>query len=300
MSMPAFSPVKKAKWRASKSFWITAAIWLVLLPLFLLTGSSGFFVWLVLLAIFAVLSTLYSLAFGRPSWLGLPSRKGAGIGVGSAFVILVLGFVGVGVNAPPTVKAPSSFVDAKLAAPASALPSPTVGAGDKCDFEGQENTGLKLVCVKDDASNLIWMTASSAKTLLASRTEASAKASVEAEATKQAEVVAAAKKEADDAAAAKVAADQAAAKTASDKVAADQAVAEKAAVDKAVAAKAAEQAAQPAPAPLVQAPQVQAPPANVYYKNCDAVRAAGAAPLYANQPGYRLKLDSNKNGVACE
>jgi hypothetical protein len=38
----------------------------------------------------------------------------------------------------------------------------------------------------------------------------------------------------------------------------------------------------------------------VYYKNCDAARAAGAAPIYAGEPGYRLDLDRNKDGVACE
>ncbi|MDP3441696.1 MAG: excalibur calcium-binding domain-containing protein, partial [Ignavibacteria bacterium] len=39
---------------------------------------------------------------------------------------------------------------------------------------------------------------------------------------------------------------------------------------------------------------------SVYYKNCDAVRAAGADPLYSGQPGYRSKLDRDSDGVACE
>jgi hypothetical protein len=38
----------------------------------------------------------------------------------------------------------------------------------------------------------------------------------------------------------------------------------------------------------------------VFYVNCDAVRAAGKAPLLSDQPGYRADLDSNHNGVACE
>lgn len=37
-----------------------------------------------------------------------------------------------------------------------------------------------------------------------------------------------------------------------------------------------------------------------FYKNCDAARAAGAAPLYAGQPGYRSKLDADGDGIACE
>lgn len=47
----------------------------------------------------------------------------------------------------------------------------------------------------------------------------------------------------------------------------------------------------PAPAPA---------PAATYYANCAAVRAAGAAPLYAGSPGYSGKLDRDGDGVACE
>lgn len=44
------------------------------------------------------------------------------------------------------------------------------------------------------------------------------------------------------------------------------------------------------------------PPAgkNAYYKNCTAVREAGAAPLYKGDPGYSTKLDRDQDGVACE
>lgn len=38
----------------------------------------------------------------------------------------------------------------------------------------------------------------------------------------------------------------------------------------------------------------------VYYKNCAAVRAAGKAPLYRGQPGYRPGLDRDGDGIACE
>ncbi|WP_240675087.1 GmrSD restriction endonuclease domain-containing protein [Cellulomonas endophytica] len=56
--------------------------------------------------------------------------------------------------------------------------------------------------------------------------------------------------------------------------------------------------AAPAPAPAPTAPEPA--PAVVVYANCDAVRAAGAAPLYAGQPGYSTKLDRDQDGVACE
>jgi len=39
---------------------------------------------------------------------------------------------------------------------------------------------------------------------------------------------------------------------------------------------------------------------SAYYPNCKAARAAGAAPLYRGQPGYRPGLDRDNDGVACE
>jgi Excalibur calcium-binding domain/Protein of unknown function (DUF1524) len=52
-------------------------------------------------------------------------------------------------------------------------------------------------------------------------------------------------------------------------------------------------APQPAPAP--------APPAGVtYYANCDAVRAAGVAPIHRGDPGYASKLDRDGDGIGCE
>jgi len=39
---------------------------------------------------------------------------------------------------------------------------------------------------------------------------------------------------------------------------------------------------------------------STYYKSCAEARAAGAAPLYVGQPGYRAGLDGDHDGVACE
>lgn len=41
-------------------------------------------------------------------------------------------------------------------------------------------------------------------------------------------------------------------------------------------------------------------PTSVYYRNCAEARAAGAAPIYRGQPGYRPGLDRDGDGVACE
>lgn len=59
----------------------------------------------------------------------------------------------------------------------------------------------------------------------------------------------------------------------------------------------------PPPPPQPPAPrpgQPPAPPQQVYYASCDAVRAAGKAPLYRDQPGYRAGLDRDGDGIACE
>lgn len=50
-------------------------------------------------------------------------------------------------------------------------------------------------------------------------------------------------------------------------------------------------------APATPAPQSQA---NVYYQNCSAARAAGAAPVYAGEPGYGRHLDRDNDGIGCE
>jgi hypothetical protein len=39
---------------------------------------------------------------------------------------------------------------------------------------------------------------------------------------------------------------------------------------------------------------------SVYYANCSEVRAAGAAPIHAGEPGYSRHLDRDGDGVACE
>lgn len=51
------------------------------------------------------------------------------------------------------------------------------------------------------------------------------------------------------------------------------------------------------PEAVEQAPRVSD---EVYYRNCAAARAAGAAPLYRGQPGYRPQMESDGDGIACE
>ena len=62
-------------------------------------------------------------------------------------------------------------------------------------------------------------------------------------------------------------------------------------------AKSPRSTAPPPPVPQAEVPDAPSPS---YYANCSAARAAGAAPLYRGQPGYRSALDRDNDGVACE
>lgn len=60
----------------------------------------------------------------------------------------------------------------------------------------------------------------------------------------------------------------------------------------------------PANPPTAGTPRPSSPPtpapSGAYYRNCAEARAAGAAPIYRGQPGYRKGLDRDGDGVACE
>ena len=94
----------------------------------------------------------------------------------------------------------------------------------------------------------------------------------------------------------------AAAQAAADHVAAEAVTAARADADRQAvqaeadraAAAAEEQSQQQAPRAVVQAPT------STNYANCDAVRAAGAAPIHRGDPGYAPKLDRDNDGVGCE
>lgn len=64
--------------------------------------------------------------------------------------------------------------------------------------------------------------------------------------------------------------------------------------------EAAPPAAEPVPPVEAPAPFVEVPAAEPSYKNCSAVRAAGAAPILAGQPGFQSKFDGDGDGVGCE
>jgi putative cell wall-binding protein len=59
-------------------------------------------------------------------------------------------------------------------------------------------------------------------------------------------------------------------------------------------------AATPSASPSPTADEEHDDDGDVYYANCDAARADGAAPIYRGEPGYRSGLDRDDDGIACE
>jgi Excalibur calcium-binding domain len=53
-------------------------------------------------------------------------------------------------------------------------------------------------------------------------------------------------------------------------------------------------------ATLRNAGRENAPPTGAYYSGCNDARAAGVAPLYRGEPGYRPEMDGDSDGIACE
>jgi micrococcal nuclease len=54
------------------------------------------------------------------------------------------------------------------------------------------------------------------------------------------------------------------------------------------------------PTPKSKADAPSAPKTSGQFKNCDAARAAGAAPVHRGEPGYAPKLDRDGDGIGCE
>ncbi|WP_445154923.1 excalibur calcium-binding domain-containing protein [Arthrobacter sp. Hor0625] len=265
-----------------RTLWILAV--LALLLILLAAGGIGGI--LMILGIVVLLTALFALITQRRTWMRLPHRKSAGIVAGLGVVALFAGGGVVGATAAPS--APVANKSALLASPAATpadTPTPTPTATNPvrtaCFSAAatQAYQGAALVCTKDADGELLWLPEAESKRIV--------KAAADKEAAEK-----------------KAAADKAAAeKAAAEKKAAERKAAqEKAAADKAAAnAAAAEAARLSPPAPPVQvAPVAPAAPAAVYFPNCAAAKAAGAAPMFAGSPGYRPQLDRDKDGIACD
>ena len=264
----------------SISFWIVAV--LVLLLVILFAASGGFAGVRVILGIVALLTGLFALIFKRQSWLGLPPGKSAGLLTAAGVVVLMVGgSIGAATAGTTNVPVKSAAVVPSTKPTSTPTPTPTATspANSSCTTAGDSRkyNDKLFICTMGSSERLVWLDETESKRVVALK-------------------VAADKAAADKVAADKVAADKAAAdKAAADKLAAEQAAA-------AAAAAAAAEAAKTAPAPFVAPPAPVAPaaPAAVYYPNCTAARAAGAAPIYQGTPGYGVHLDRDRDGIGCD
>ncbi len=46
--------------------------------------------------------------------------------------------------------------------------------------------------------------------------------------------------------------------------------------------------------------RARAPEAGDHWRGCNDARAAGTAPIYRGEPGFRAKMDGDGDGIACE
>ncbi|WP_240793599.1 MULTISPECIES: excalibur calcium-binding domain-containing protein [unclassified Arthrobacter] len=290
-----YAPARpQQRWKATVLFWIVAALLLLVLIPFAIAGGFGMV--LFILGLVALLTGLYVFLFKRRSWVGLPHRKSGGLVAIAGFVALILGAGVVGATAAPRADTDKAAQVSPVQQSATATPTPTPTATNPANSTCTTAAGTRqynnqtFICTAGSDQRLVWMSEADSKRVLAEKAAAEKLAAEKA----AAETAAAEKAATEQAAAEKAAADKAAADQAAAQLAAEQAAAQKAA--EAAAAQAAQQAAKPAPAPAPAAPA----PSSVYYANCAAAKAAGAAPLYRGQPGYRTGMDGDNDGVACE
>lgn len=285
-----------------KRWLITGAVALVILILLLIFAPAL----IMVLSIPVFIIALIALIVGGLRWARIRNRRVAGGLLGGTFVLFIISAVVFSSTLPAAPTGQVASAETPTAAPSIAVseePTLTDYVGETCDADhlvmsqGEDT----LHCDEDGAGGLVWFTAAdhdaaeekAAK--LAAEQEAADKKAAEEKAAKEVAEQEAAEQEAAEKKAAQEA-EQKAAAEAAEKEAAEQAAAERAAAAEAEAAREAEQQAPR----QRQAPSQNTAPTSTYYKNCDAVRAAGAAPIRAGQPGYSRKLDRDGDGIGCE
>lgn len=289
-------------------FWIALAVAVVVLILLLIAAPAV----VAFLAVLALVFALVVLLIGRARWARIPHRKAAAGVAGGTLVLIV---VAASLTGPSeTATTPAADAAAQESPAPSAEPELASFVGEACEGDQLVMTqdGQSNYCDANEGGSFVWVAAAdhekseAAAVALASQQAADeAKAEKAAAAKEAARTKAAAQAKAEKAAAAmkaaeKKAAAQAQAKKAEQQESARKAqaaqaarAAEKRAADKAAAARKQSYVAQPA------APKKPAS-TSAYYKNCTAVRAAGADPIHVGDPGYSRKLDRDGDGVGCE
>jgi colicin import membrane protein len=223
--------------------------------------GSGFSGAVSALGLYGFVVGLIALARGQVGWARLGSRAAGGVALGAALVLMTVGGLASSSSTPTGFDSTTTSSD---------TPATTDAAAEAAAAQAAAAATAAAEAAATEAA----------------ATEAAAAAAEKAAAETAAQATA-------DAAAAKVLADAAAAKATADAAAAKKAKSAAAARSQAAAAAAAASAAAAPPPP-------PPPAASVYYANCDAVRAAGAAPILRGQPGYSSKLDRDGDGIGCE
>ncbi|MFF5794643.1 excalibur calcium-binding domain-containing protein [Paeniglutamicibacter sp. NPDC012692] len=274
-------------------FWLIAAAAAALLILLLVAAPLLVF----FLSIVALVVALLAVAIGRLRWARIPNRRFAGGVAGGSLVLFVASAAVFGQGLPADTAEPPPV--AGIAAPAAAQEPDLAGfVGQTCEADHLVMTqgSDSNYCDKDTSGALIWVDQANHDRAIAQAQEQAEKKAAQDKAATEAK--AKAKKAEEQAAAKKVAEEKSAAEA---KAKAKKAAERKAAAAKAERAAAAAEAKKEAQRQAEKKTAVKSTPRpSAYYANCTAVRAAGAAPIYSDDPGYSRKLDRDGDGVACE
>lgn len=290
-AQPSPYPPQRPRPKAGVSTWIVGAV--VLLFLILGAVAGGFAGMLVMLALFLFGTGLYTLIFGRPSWLRLPSRKWGGIALGSGFALLIVG----GLLLPPSpdveessVAQPTPSATSTVSPSATATASPSAAPSVSPTPEPTPPptpSETPTAASEPVAAESITSCAEAAARGIYNMPAGSPAYSAEFDPDRDA-----------------IACENSNIEYDPTLLGESPEVPAPAPSTPPIAPAPAPPAPEPAPAAPVPAPPVPEPVVPVPvapYANCDAVRAAGAAPIYEGQPGWQSRLDGNDNdGIGCE
>lgn len=287
-------------------FWGIVALAFILLVSF----APGVAVFLAICGFFV---GIFALIKGNLRWARIANRKRAFAATGATIVAFFVAGVGLG----STTEANALTV----ASSDSSVPErPMVGTmddhlGSSCASEDLylQQGDLKAFCYAAVSEELVWVASDEHVILVAAAEEEAreerkiaAEEAAESRAAEESRQAAEASQAAEEKRVAEEEARRAAVAAEASRKAEQERVAEEARVEeenrqaqeRAEAARAAE-AERDAAQKAVTPPETPAGGVT-FYKNCDAVRAAGAAPIRVGEPGYARKLDRDGDGVGCE
>ena len=130
-----------------RSTWVVAILAALFLVLCLSTGEGGFGMWVLLMGLFLLLTSVYALVFRRPSWARLfsPAVRKRAVAVGGA--VTIVGFVIAGMTLPateetvePVAETTATPTPSKTSTPKPTKSTAAVAAGKACVSAGARET----------------------------------------------------------------------------------------------------------------------------------------------------------------